>query len=75
MRWRLIEVDDADATDGDLSDAELVGASIILTNGCGEPRDERYNVYWRARQKIQPQVLIALDRVEKEFDRIEKDEA
>ena len=61
MAWRLIEVSEDVAQETDLSDGELLGISILLTHESGEPRDER-NVYWRARQKIQPQVTAALER-------------
>lgn len=57
-RWRIIEVMDH-VQDTDLTDDELVGVSIILGHYSGEPRDDK-NVYWRARQKIQPQVQVAL---------------
>jgi hypothetical protein len=59
--WRLVEVEEADAQPTDLTDSELIGASIILTHHSGEPYDD-VNVYWRARQKIQPAVRIALDK-------------
>lgn len=44
MAWMLVEVPD-DAP-GALSDAELVGAGILLRDHHGEPRDER-NTYYR----------------------------
>ena len=60
MRWRLTQVEDDSAESTDLTDSELIGVSIVLTHNCGEPYDEKYNVYWRARQKIQPAVKIAI---------------
>ena len=50
-RWRIIEVPD-DGTNKDLDDGELLGISVMLTQYCRKRGDE-YNVYWRARQKIQ----------------------
>jgi len=57
--WQIAKVDDCDATSGDLTDSELIGISVMLTHNSGEPRDDS-NVYWRARNKIQPQVEAAL---------------
>jgi hypothetical protein len=58
-RWRIVAVTEAfEATD--LTDGELIGISVLLTHRAGEPHTDR-NVYWRARQKIQPQVEQALD--------------
>ena len=62
MAWRIIEVSDDEAMETDLTDSELIGVSVLLTHQCGEPRDVRLNVYWRAREKIHPQVEIAIDR-------------
>ena len=58
MKWKIVQAaeDDQQA----LTSGELLGISILLTHNCGEPRDE-YNVYWRAREKIQPQVCAAID--------------
>jgi len=61
MKWRIVPIPDNEATERDLTSGELVGVSVLLTHQCGEPRDETYNVYWRARQKIQPEVQQALD--------------
>ena len=61
MAWRIVEVPEEEATETDLTDSELVGVSILLTHKCGGPRDDM-NVYWRARQKMQPQVEIALEK-------------
>lgn len=59
--WRIVEVAPGDKRpEEDLTDSELVGISVLLTHQCGEPRTER-NVYWRARQKIQYAVEVALD--------------
>lgn len=58
-RWRIVEVADK-GQPTDLTSSELVGISVLLTHRAGEPHDDM-NVYWRARQKIQPQVEIALD--------------
>lgn len=60
--WRLVDVPDGEEVDTDLTDAELIGVNIMLTHNAGEPRDSSMNVYWRARQKIQTQVAVALDR-------------
>lgn len=58
--WRLIEIDENEATDFDLTDSELIGISIVLTH-ITDPEDRTdLDVYWRARQKIQPQVEKAL---------------
>lgn len=58
--WRIVEVPEGQELDSDLSDAELVGVSVILTHHSGEPWNDM-NVYWRAREKIQPQVRQAID--------------
>lgn len=60
MAWRIIEVAENEATDADLTDGELIGISVLLTHESGEPRDVKYNVYWRAREKIQPAVEKAM---------------
>jgi hypothetical protein len=60
MKWRIVPIKDDEAMPGDLTSGELVGVSILLTHKCGEPRDE-HNVYWRAREKMQPQVEQALN--------------
>ncbi len=57
-RWRLVETTE-EGLESDLNDSELVGISVMLTSNMGEPHGE-YNVYYRARMKIQPQVRIAL---------------
>jgi hypothetical protein len=56
VAWRLIEVDEKDATDADLTDSELIGVAVCLAHN-SEPGD----VYRRAWQKIQPQVQRAID--------------
>jgi hypothetical protein len=53
-----VEIPDDEAAGTDLTNGELIGISVLLTHS-GEPDD--MNVYWRARQKIQPLVLAALD--------------
>jgi hypothetical protein len=58
--WRIVEILE-NPQESDLTDSELIGVSVLLTHRRGEPRDE-WNVYWRARQKIQPQVETALTR-------------
>lgn len=58
MAWRLVEVPDGEQSN-DLTDGELIGISVLLTHECGSPRDD-FNVYWRARNKIQPQVEVAM---------------
>lgn len=64
MSWRIIEITPEETKPEDLTDSELIGVSILLTHhgddGLG-PRDND-SVYWRARQKIQPQVEKALTR-------------
>ena len=59
MAWRLIEVPDGER-DNDLTSSELVAVSIILAQGMGEPHSS-LNVYYRAWQKLQPQVSQAID--------------
>lgn len=59
MAWRLIEVPDGESPD-DLTSSELVGVSIMLAQGMGEPHND-LNVYYRAWQKLQPQVSQAID--------------
>lgn len=61
MAWRLIEIGDDEATPTDLTDSELVGVSILLTQHCGQPRND-LNVYWRARNKLKPQAQAATDK-------------
>ena len=56
-RWRIVEVENG--TDADLTSSEVIGISVLLTHCSGEPRNY-YNVYWRARQKIQPMIEGAL---------------
>lgn len=56
-RWRIVEVEDG--TNADLTDGELIGISVLLTHQNVGPHDD-LNVYWRARQKIQPAVETAL---------------
>lgn len=58
--WRIIEIPDEEASETDLSDGELIGISISLRYLSEEPDD--FDVYWRARRKIQPQVEVALAR-------------
>jgi hypothetical protein len=65
--WRIIEIpviDDAEVSDAprptDLTDGELLGISVLLTHHPGGQNDD-FNVYWRARQKIQPQIKIVLE--------------
>jgi hypothetical protein len=64
MAWRLVQIPDEEAVkgdfEGDLTNGELIGISILLTHNAGEPYDD-YNVYWRAREKIQPQVEKAFE--------------
>ena len=59
MAWRLIEVPDGER-DNDLTSSELVAVSIMLAQGMGEPHSS-LNVYYRAWQKLQPQVSQAID--------------
>jgi len=61
MKWRIVSVEEGQEQESDLTSDELVGVSVLLTHQCGEPRDVKFNVYWRAREKMQPQVMIALD--------------
>jgi hypothetical protein len=57
-RWKIVETsgDDADA----LTSTELVGLSILVGNHCGLPHDGG-NVYFRAWDKIQDVVEIAIE--------------
>ena len=57
----MIEVT-SDIRESDLTSGELVGISVMLTHNMGEPHSDD-NVYFRARQKIQPQVQIAIEEV------------
>lgn len=61
MKWRLVEVPDAEATERELDDFELIGMSILMQHNIGEPLDQ-INVYWRAWCKIQPAVEVAKER-------------
>lgn len=61
MAWRLIEIGDDEATPTDLTDSELVGVSILLTQHCEQPRND-LNVYWRACNKLKPQAQAATDK-------------
>lgn len=64
MAWRLIEIDDSEAVETDLTDGELLGVSIMIThNTSPEDRTDR-DVYWRARQKIRQHVDKALTNKE-----------
>lgn len=64
MAWRIVYIPDEEAIkgdlEGDLTNGELIGISVFLTQKMHEPFDD-YNVYWRARQKIQPQVEKAFE--------------
>lgn len=51
MAWRIVEVSDDEAVETDLTNSELIGASILLTQLCGFPRND-LNVYWRASTKL-----------------------
>ena len=62
MAWRITEIPDSEATEDDLTDGELVGVSIILTQNMGEPYDN-INVYYRAWEKIQPKGMLAAERM------------
>lgn len=55
MAWRLVEISAGDELEGDLTDSELVGISIVLTHECWDVKNSS-NVYWAAREKIQKQV-------------------
>ena len=57
MAWKIIEVDDT--IDSDLTDGEFIGISVLLINSCGDPYDEN-NVYFRAWEKMQDQIQVAL---------------
>jgi hypothetical protein len=56
MAWRLIEIEDADATEDDLTDSELIGLSVVLAH-CSEDDGD---VYHRAWTKIRPEVEKAI---------------
>ena len=51
MAWRIVEVSDDEAVETDLTNSELIGASILLNQLCGFPRND-LNVYWRAGTKL-----------------------
>jgi hypothetical protein len=60
-RWRVIQISDEEAKDTDFTSAELIGISIILRHCMGLPHDGKHNVYYRAWQKLQDPVAIALE--------------
>lgn len=59
MAWRLIEAPEGERED-DLTSGELIGVSIMMAQHMGEPHNE-LNVYYRAWEKLQPQVSKAMD--------------
>ena len=68
MAWRISEIPDSEAKESDIDNSELIGISILLREYSGEPRDPEKNVYWRAYEKIQPQVEAAVAAVKKKED-------
>lgn len=53
-RWKVVEADPGD--EAGLTDSELAGVSIVLAQTCiGD------DVYYRAWEKIQPQVRLAME--------------
>lgn len=60
MAWRLTEVPDSEAQAEGLSNGELVSISIMLAQHMGEPLNDM-NVYYRAWEKLQPMVHVAMD--------------
>ena len=61
MAWRIVEIPDTATNTSDLTNAELVGVSILLNFNCGDPRDES-NVYWRAFEKLAPYTEVACEK-------------
>jgi hypothetical protein len=61
MRYRIIQVDGD--SDSDLTANELIGIAVLLEHGMGEPKNA-INVYWRAKQKIQAAVDVAIEEVD-----------
>jgi hypothetical protein len=59
MRWRVVRVPEQDQTEHDLTSSELIAISVLLTRWHRQSGIEDDSVYWRARQKIQPQVSEA----------------
>ena len=65
MRWRLVEIPDDQSVPSDLTDAELIGVSIMMRENCGEPFDD-HNVYWRAWSKLHDLGVAANKRASEE---------
>lgn len=60
MKWKITEVSDDDP-EATWTDNELLGVSILLTHHTGTPYNDS-NVYWRAREQMQPMAQIVLAR-------------
>jgi hypothetical protein len=61
VAWRIIEVDEGEATDSDLTDSELVGISVALLAVAGRSANGN-SVYQRAWVKLQSAVIRAEHR-------------
>ena len=58
MKWRLVQIEEKDERKSDLSNDELIAASIALNSiATGEDCD----VYFRAWDKLQQHVTKAID--------------
>lgn len=60
MAWRLIEVSDVCHQENDLTDAELLGLSILVGHSMGQPDED--NVYYRAWRKLQDAAETVLSK-------------
>jgi hypothetical protein len=58
VAWRIIEVDETEATDSDLTDSELVGISVALLAVAGRSANGN-SVYQRVWAKLEPAVTRA----------------
>jgi hypothetical protein len=58
MAWRIIEVDEGEKVDSDLTDSELVGISVALFAAAVKSANHD-NVYQRVRAKLQTVVARA----------------
>ena len=62
MAWRIVEIKESEKCELDLSNSELIGISVLLTNWCRKPEAIEAGVYWRAMEKIRTQVNFAFER-------------
>lgn len=61
MSWRIIEIPEDQSKGTDLTDSEMGGVSVLLSNCMGEPHDN-INVYFRAWKKIHPLGVRAIEK-------------